>query len=272
MLIKIGFNDVVNWLFSNTEIPEHFIMNQTKLNSIVPYLTEQFWRYPELTKMFNSTNDLHNIPNSISLLKSIQQVIQYRSLTRNSLWKYIPYRKIDYIQKVQDVEGIQEIDAKSKLKMITATGNKLPNYIMPVKQDINNEENLAFVKNALYLEKKKALKKAVNKELYLKELNQEIIDELELTLFNVKLLKIRNQILFTFIDNKNKKRYFLKAFEAKIYVSKHPSVIQNDYLVTPDENFIEYIINDWSLLNKLKFAMNHNYKRIVNINSDLNER
>lgn len=269
--MKITFNEVFTWLFSNTEIPEHFLMNSTKLNSIIPYLPEQFWRYPELTKVLNSANDLHNIPDSIKLLESIQKIIQFRSLTKYDLWKYIPQRAADYVQKIQDAENIQEIDAKAKLKMIGLTGNSLPNYIRPAKQDVNNVENLNVVKEALEIEKELEFKKtqvAVNQDLYLKELNQEIIDELELTLFNVKLLKKRNQILFTLIDKFHKKRYFLKSFQAKIYVSKHPIIMQNDYLVQPDENFIEYIINDWGLLNKLRFAMNHNHKKAINMIGD----
>lgn len=264
---KITFNDVMNWLFSNEPMPERFTNNRTKLNSIVPYIPEQLWNNLELTSFLNDQmNDLHNIPDSVKQLEALRTIFRARGITRGHLWKFFPKREPDYVQKIMDLEGHDESNARSKNRMMSFTKVTRPEFYK-AKQDTKNKENLALVKNALEIEnieKEKLLNKEVNDDLYLKELNQEIIDDLELTLFNTKLLKKRNEVLITFIDKNNKKRYFLMPFEASFYITKSPSVIHNDYIMEPDKNFRRYTINDWNLFNRLKFALNHAYKRSIN--------
>ncbi len=271
-----NFNSIQNWLFSKDAIPTEFIENKTKLNSIVPYLPEQFWHMPEMSRLINTFyNDLHSIPDSIELLQSLQKLIIQRGLTKLDSWKFIPRRTPDLIQKIKEVEQLDENDARSKIMMIHRTGNPLPEFLGG-KPDIKNKENLETVKKALIKEtifKKEQEEKAIQEsDMYLKILTQDIIDDMELTLFNVKILKKQNKVLMTFIDKFNKKKYFLENYNASFYVSKDNCVINNDYIMDPDPNkFIKYTISDWQLLNKLRFALNHAYKRSINI-KDYDER
>jgi len=264
------FNDVISWLFTKNPIPESFLVHKTKLNSIVPYLPEQFWNNPELTRLMNTFyNDLHAIPDSIQQLKSIQKLIIHRGIQKTDLWKFVPRRMPDQIQKIKDIEQLDENDARAKILMLHKTGNQLPVFLGG-KPDTKNEANLEIVRNALSKEKElkriQEEKDRENSNMYLKILNQDIISEMELTLFNVKILKKQNKVLMTFIDKFNKKKYFLENYNASFYISKSNSVIDNDYIVDPDpDKFIKYNITDWQLLNKLRFALNHAYKRSLNI-------
>jgi len=106
--------------------------------------------------------------------------------------------------------------------------------------------------------------KVRNDTRFLKELNQNVIDELELTIFNVKTLPNRNQILFIFIDKDNNKRFFVDDFNFIFYVSNKTNIIENDYLTKYDEStHIPFIIQNYEVLKHLKFAVNDNYKRFM---------
>ena len=107
-------------------------------------------------------------------------------------------------------------------------------------------------------------KKAQSSNRYLKNLNQEIIDELELVLFDVSLLKKTNRVLYVFIDKNNEKKYFVAPFAATIYISQRDGVINNDYIEERTDEFQEYIIQDIKLYTRLKFMLNDSYGRIVN--------
>lgn len=267
---KITFSEVENWLYSTKSIPEHFITLKSKLNSIVPYLPEQFWHKPELVILLNDYfNNLHDIPDPIDALLSLQKIIGYRNFTKYDSWKFFPKYSQDVIQKIIDADSLDENNARSRLMMIQKVGAELP-IENNTKLDLKTEDRHEAIKEALVIEKEKEIQKykdrMTNSKRYLKKLTQEVVDELELTLFNVKILKKQNKVLVTFIDKNNCKRYYLEPYVASFYVSKKQRIIDNDYIVSPDENqYIKYTVTDWSLLNKLKFALNHSYKRTMNL-------
>ena len=97
------------------------------------------------------------------------------------------------------------------------------------------------------------------------QMSQEYIDQEELILFDVSLLKKRNQVLFIFIDKNNHKKYLVKPFVAKIYVSNENCVVNNDYIEELNPNkFAGYIMTDIKMYTKLKYILNHSYKKILN--------
>ena len=267
--IKITFQEVIAWVFSNDPVPEKFMMNKSKLDSIVPYIQEKLWYNIELSAAIaDLVNDLYKIPDSIDLLLFYRDLFRKQGIQKHHFWNYFPKYTTDVIQRIQEVENLGENDARARFKMLVLSGNKNPDYVK-AKPDLKDTGNINDIKEALKVEQSKkdfVIQKVVNTNLYLSHIDQELIDEMELTLFNVKLLKKRNEILMTFIDKEHRKKYYLSPFEASIYVSKSNSVIENDYLISPtDGEFIEYLISDWELLNRLKFAMNANYKSQINL-------
>ncbi len=273
--VTIKFYEVLNWLFSgDPNMPEKFKMNPTKLNGIVPYITEQFWTMPQLASYLNKhVNDLYNIPDPIELLRLLKKIIQHQGLTKANCWSFIPNRTPDLLKEIQERDQLDSGNARAKQVMMKKLNIDSSIYFKaaPTKKNVNLTDSVSktIVKEALVQaevnkvqEKEEARK---NDSRYLSELNQEVIDELELILFDVSLLKKTNRVLFTFIDAKNQKRYFIVPFMAEIYLSKKDGVINNDYIEKKSDDFIHYVIQDIKLYTKLKFMLNTSYKRLVNV-------
>jgi len=271
---QITFSQVNNLIFSGAKIPEDFIFNKSRLNGIVPYLHEQFWFSPHLTRIFGKYfNDLFNIPDPIESIKTIQLLVKWNPIaSRFNTWKFFPQRdnKLEEFHKLRDC---QLIDSKAALSIHEA--KNIQSQTLDKKINIKSKDRKEIVTKALEvaekekdLKEQELLKQYKSDNTFLKEINQEIIDELELTLFDIKVLKKTNEILFIFIDVENKKRYYRKGFSFKFYVSKNRSIIYNDYIMSLSEDgdqFIEYITTDHNTLTKFKFALNSAYKKEINL-------
>ncbi len=272
--VSIKFYEVLNWLFSSeTELPKKFLMNESKLNSIVPYLAEQFWAMPQLTDYLNEhTNDLYQIPESLEMLRLLKKIIKTRGLTKANCWSFIPNRKPNLLKEVQERDKLDTGDARAKVMLMQKLGINTTGYFKaaPTKKNTNLKDAVVKVrvKEAIEIDKNKKIQKKeaamAADSRYLKELNQTVIDDLELILFDVSLLKKTNRVLFTFIDAMNQKKYFMTPFLADIYLSKKDGVINNDYIEDLNDDFIHYVINDIKMYTKLKFTLNSSYKRILN--------
>ncbi len=276
--VSIKFYEVVNWLFSPaTELPEKFKMNPIKLNGIVPYLTEQFWTMPDLTSYLNKhVNDLYKIPDPLENLKLLKKIIQERQISRTQVWNFMPNRQPNLLKELQERDNLDTGDALSKRMLMKRLNIDTSYYfkVAPTKAntDLNNNVSKVIVKEAIVRTKAKEIRikedARASDTRFLTKLNQEVIDDLQLILFDVSLLKKTNRVLFTFIDSGNLKRYFMAPFMAEIYLSKKDGVINNDYIETlNEEDYIKYVIKDVKLYNKLKFMLNNSYKKILNSTS-----
>ena len=96
------------------------------------------------------------------------------------------------------------------------------------------------------------------------DIDQDIINQYELTIYDVMALENTNKILFIFIDKDNNKRMYLEDFYYEFYISKNTSIIKNDYIVDYDKNtHIKYSFMDMDVLKKFNFAANSNYKSFM---------
>ena len=271
---KINFSQVNNLIFSGAKIPEEFIFNKSRLNNIVPYLHEQFWFSPMLVKFFGKYfNDLFDIPDPIESIKSIQSLVKWNpKASRFNSWKFFPQRdnKLEEFHKLRDCQLID-----SKAALIIQEAKNIQRQTLDKKSNIKSKDRKEIVAKALKVAEKEneskereLLKQYKSDDTFLKEINQEIIDELELTLFDIKVLKNSNEILFIFIDTENKKRYYKEQYTFEFYVSKNSSIIYNDYIMSLEENsnqFIKYLVTDQAALTKFKFALNSSYKKEINL-------
>jgi hypothetical protein len=274
-IAKIKFYEVINWIFSHEKIPEHFLAQKSQLNSLVPYITEQFWMIPKATKYLNDhTNDLFNIPDPIEHLKLLKKIVIFQKITKNQFWSYIPERKRDIIKEIEERDNLGENDARAKERLMKIKSINASSYfkVAPTKKniDVNNSDIKESVSVALAAHKSKEEKerftKILNSDKYIRELTQDVIDELELVLFDVSLLKKTNRVLFTFIDYQNYKRYYTTPFSAKIYISKKDGVINNNYIESLNgQDFEQYLINEINQFTRLKYGLNNSYKRILNV-------
>jgi hypothetical protein len=273
---KIKFYEVLNWLFSNEEMPQRFIDARSQLNSIVPYIEEQFWAKPRVVRYLNRhTNYIFNIPDPIDKLELLRKVIKFQGLTKNDLYDYRSQFQPDILKEIEERENYDEGNARARLLMMRKKGIDTSVYIKkaPTKANIAQavtSEDKRKVEEAIQYDK--VIKKKLKEEAFLQDsrflddLNQDIIDSMELILFNVSLLKKANQVLLVFIDKDNQKKYYRMDFSAKFYISKKNGVINNDYIEQLTDEYFSYIITDHKLYTKLKFMLNNNYKRILNEN------
>jgi len=269
--------ELINWLIgSDDNIPNRFLEQRTKLNSLVPYITEQLWTKPDIVWYLNKhTNNLFKIPDPIEMLVLLKKLFKYNRITKFNLYQKMPNFKPDIIKEIEKKEGYDDGNARSKETMLLRKFGMMATQELYKKQKMTKaavkqattEEDKSFIKNALEHAESKEKNKIpkANKGIYLKELNQEIIDSEELVLFDISLLKKRNQVLFIFIDKNNHKKYYLMPFMAKIYISKQDGVINNDYIEEiTDDKFNGYIISNIQNYTRLKYMLNDSYKRIIN--------
>jgi len=272
--------ELINWLLSGPDaIPENFIQNKTKLNSMVPYLTEQLWNKPQVAYYLNKhLNDLYNIPDPLDALILLKKVFKAQKITKEDLYQRMPEFQPEFIKAIEEGENYDENNAKARKTMLFKNFSQAEIKGLYFKP----KPTKASVKQASTESTKKIIEQAIESKM-LKEvanipkskesvfidpdkMTQEYIDQEELILFDISLLKKTNRVLFIFIDKNNHKKYMVKPFIAKIYVSNQDGVINNDYIeeLNPDK-FSGYIITDIKLYTKLKYILGHSYKRIINV-------
>jgi len=269
--------EVINWLLSSdSELPERFKEHRIKLNQVVPYVAEQLWYIPKLTSYINKHfNNLYNIPDSLESLVVLKKLFINYGITKRDLRQSPFIKQPRLIEAIESENGYDEGNARSKSIMIQMLDKEFVVKKATVTKAIVKKESRADIKElASELLKTKHIKEKEELEKlkepsssghYLLELNQDIIDKEELILFDISLLEKTNRVLFIFIDKHNHKKYWVEPFHAKIFVSKEPGVINNDYIedIRP-EKFTGYIINDFKLYNKLKYILGSNYKKVIN--------
>ena len=246
---------------------------------MVPYITEQLWNKPQVVWYLNKhLNGLHNIPDPIEALKTLKKVFKFQGVAKQELYQRMPNFKPLLIDAIEKTDGYDEGNARAKALMMEKYKIPTSKYFKPAATKANVKKNSSTeVKTSIIeaIEHKKQLELAAHKEalpkseesVFIKESDmcQQYIDDQELILFDVSLLKKSNRVLFIFIDKHNHKKYLVKPFVAKIYVSNMDCVINNDYIedLTP-EKFAGYIITDIKLYTKLKYILGHSYKKILN--------
>jgi hypothetical protein len=273
----IKIYDLINWLLGQADkIPVRFIEQKSKLGSLVPYIVEQLWTNMNLVQYLNKhVNDLFNIPDPIDQLLFLKKLFKLRNINKWSLYQKRPDFKPDIIKAIEEKEGYDEGNARGKALMLkhkfglleTQGAYKKQTATKAAIKQATTQEDKKFIKDLL--EQQKAQEEAsvpkIDEGIYIKKLTQEVIDENELVLFDVSLLKKRNQVLFIFIDKNNHKKYYLMPFMAKIYISKVDGVIHNDYIEKLDPNkFNGYVLTDIRNYTRLKYMLNDSYKRIIN--------
>lgn len=101
--------------------------------------------------------------------------------------------------------------------------------------------------------------KIANDPRFIKTLDQESIDNLGLTLIDIKAIEKQNKIILVFIDNQNKKKFFLMDFTYEFALSSINSIIYNDYIVPFDPRYFTcVVITDIRTVENLRKTINTN--------------
>jgi hypothetical protein len=270
----IKLNDLINYITSGkSQIPDVFIENEKEIKKLIIYLFEWFWNYPRFIIYLNQFNSLYNKnieENSIEFLKFMNYLCFENKISKYQL-KSIYFNYFQELNKIKEIEqqAIKEkrqfIDYLTDLKLKIILGERIK-FKKAKKIDTKElKDKKEKIKNIINQYQKKEIKKHKNIDLtsmYLKELNEEIIKELQLTIFDVFLDENHNKLIYIFIDKNYNKKYYIEPYYVDILVSKETSIIKNDYLKIINNNFIKYrLFNHWDFRN-LKKAISQNFENI----------
>jgi len=265
---KITIKDLINYITSSGPVPDNFLSSEKELKRQVIYLFEFFWNFPKIIAFLNQYNLLYNNPvekDPIGFLNYLKMIIIDNKLSKFDL-------KSDFFNFLQELNKIKELEEQAKKEKI-----QLKDLIARLKVAAIKNENIKFFKNeksskkefseieSKYKElKEKEVQKRKNQNIQsikLNEINEDIINELELTIFDIFSDEKHNQLIYIFIDKNSKKRYYIEPFYFEFFISKKSGIINNDYLEDYNENdFIKYKITNYFDYYQLKRALKNNYE------------
>jgi hypothetical protein len=269
-IFPFKLNNLLTWLFDGgtVDIPSLFLYYKKEIDGICWYLHNSFLKQIKFVILFNKDGNHLYENDSFKIIQFYKFLIQQQKITKYDLFSYFPkknYRK-EFVKRLNELNLADTGNANSFFELIN-TG-LLGNYDISkliestfgeqvdLKQDVITKEE---INNIL---QQNETKKLLNDSKVIKELNQAIIDELQLTLFNVKTIKNKNLILYIFIDKDNLKRYYYEPFEFTFYISTNYNIVDNDYIVDYNPQIhIAYTMNDYNMVQKFKFALNDAYKK-----------
>jgi hypothetical protein len=282
-IVKVPkMNDVIQWLYSNDWVfPENWAYFKNEITSISYYIHKIFQLHPRAMYLINKNNNfLYNEWNYEEILMFYKILIITLQIKQYTLYTQYntPTAKKAFVETMLELNPTWHTkDALSVYELnnfgvfdgdYISNADRLKFYKDPssriMKAKDNSDQYQEMVRKIKEFEARNTKLKFANDDRFIKELNQEIIDSLELTIFDVMSLEDRNQLLYIFIDKQDRKRYYIKDFEFSFYVSKVQGIVHNDYLEYKDSNkFVEFILSDINVLQSLKFAVNDNFKNFM---------
>jgi len=266
--IKIG--DLISYLFSDVEkIPQEFIEDQKNVSRYVIYLLEYIWHFPKMINYFQKYNHLYNREMEQDPLNFL---IFFKKVINENINRYqFKAEFFNFYQELQKVKKIEDEAAKQKRQFIDViTEMKIGNLknqevkLHEVKEIKNAKKDQNIIDKIKQAQENQIESKKDQNKIFLKELNEDIINKLELTLIDTFTDEKHNQMIYIFLNKDFKKCYYIEKFEWNFYISKEFSIIQNDYLEPYDpEKFIKYnVYNVWDY-NNLRRSINYSYKSFM---------
>ena len=263
---------IINWLFDNNtniELPHAFIYRQYKLKQPIDYTIKKFRKIPKMQRFVNDhVNNLYSKRSESEILVFLKSYIQINKLDSRCLdnsW----FKKSDrdiIISKLtserDSLEGnwgdiVAEYDMICTQRFNDPKSMEIINETKP-NQNANSPESNAKFEEALkiiQIEEQKA--KMENDPRFLKELNQNVVDEWNLSLIDIKTIEKQNKILLIFIDKNNNKKFFVYDFIYEFVVSNIFSIIYNDYVVPFNKDYHYCMVcTDFRLVENIRRAIN----------------
>ena len=259
---------VLNWLFDgdySCTLPNTFLRRQYKLKPIINSVMQKFRTIPRMQVFMNEqVNNLYSKRSESEILVFFKSYVQINKIDKNQLDKTW-FQKSDresMIQKLSETRNSLEGnfgDIVAEYDMI-ATGrfnDELTNSLIEEVRGVQDNDNSRFEEAFLEMIQAEQQKKMENDPRFLKELNQNVIDDLNLTLIDIKTIEKQNKLLLIFIDKNNLKKFFMFDFVMEFFISNIYSIIYNDYVVPFDKNYHHvYLCTDFKLMENIRRAIN----------------
>jgi hypothetical protein len=269
-IFPFKLQNMLQWLFDSgsMEIPHIFLYYKSEINGMVWYLHNSFLKKVKFVMLLNEHGNHLYENDSHSIIQFYKFLIQQQHLTRNDLMQYWPqknYRK-EFVQRLKELDLADTGNSNSLFEMINTGvfGNYDIKQLIEstfgeqvdLKTDTTTKEEIRQ-----FLQQNET-KKMMEDNKVIKVLDQATIDELQLTIFDVKTIKKKNLILYIFIDKDNMKRYYYEPFEFTFFISTDSNIINNDYIQDYNPGIhIAYTMTDYNMVSKFKFMLTDQYKK-----------
>ena len=272
--------DVMNWLFDGVdaiEVPAKFQYRQYKLKPLVNIIMQKFRTNPRMQHFMNAQiNDLFSKRSESEIILFIKQYIQINRIQKHQVdksWFRKSEREI-FLDKMHDKKtdfegGFGDLVSQFDLLQTGRFQDKLSLSIINEVTGADNDPIMdESIMELLAIEQQM---KFDSDPRFLKELNQNVIDEWELSLIDITTIERSNKILLIFLDKNNSKKYYPIDFIYEFVISNIFSIIQNDYIMPFLKEYHQpYVITDFRTMDVLKRALRDErdkfYKRFAWVN------
>jgi len=277
--------EILRFITSNNPLPERIVLNKKHIaHNVLPYLIQYFYKFPRIISYLSQYNDLYDDKikqDPIGYLLFLRELLTQSGISFSMLGfnQSLEFEVMDAKKKSKKLEeyafakGMQVQDLISSLNIENIKG-VASTQIESNNKQITKKDQSYSIKKEKYQEmisvsEEKRKQDKLNKKVsFLKDLNKEIISELELTLIDTFVNENKNEVVYIFLDKDANKKYYTETFEAEIFVSNEPKIINNDYLVEIDDsnknNFSRYTIRSYGLFQQLKREINNSFNNFVN--------
>ena len=228
----------LRYLLSTEQIDDTWIdENKKDLEKIVRYIWTAFIYTPQVLKYFDK--HLNTFESSSFTLKDKIKFIHFILKQSRVLYSWLNTGYQPIVNRIKDLELISKDVTDNDKKSLWHLAHEY-NVIQA-----NSKQQFSKSKKLTQIEKKKIdnlvqeAKKEKSNTIVLDELNQEIIDKLELSLFDISILESKNLIQYTFLDKNNLKVIYREPYKMKIKFHPSNSMFDKDYF-EPFENLYEY--------------------------------
>lgn len=275
--------DLMNWMCDTNpliEFPPSWEFFKSDLVYTSNYMINLFINYPRIVREANRLlNSVYDNWDYKEILIYFKRVVRENKLRTQDLYYKYEGRtaRKEFVETCitlnpwwteADAKALYALNTDPRVLQSVSNVDLVKIFKDPKLAVMNKKNNSASFEeeaerlNELLIESQK--NKMKNDKRFIQELSQEIIDSMELTIYDTCTVKSLNSVLFTFIDKHNQKVYYLQPFEYEFYCSRHSNVLMNDYIVpfSPDIH-TKYRIVNYRDLKSLKFAVNNAYDKYM---------
>ena len=218
--------------------------NEKDLKQIVGYIWNAFIYTPQALKFLNKHLNTYDF-NSFQLaekVRFIHFVIHNTGLAPS--WLNTDFQP--RIDRIKDAEMMgNEITVNDK-RALWHLANEFGIFEIRGAKDVANKPQ------KLTQQEKQRIQDAVQRAaeqksntVVLKELTQDVIDEMELMLFDISVLEKRNMIQYTFLDKNNLKVVYREPYSMKIKFHPSTNIFEKDYFESFDNLYEYQFTNIW---------------------------
>jgi len=237
--------------------------NEKDIKTIINYVWNIFQMRPDImANVYPIVSSYeYNSFKLIDKIKYLQKILKDSNISFNDLYffrkDYTKKERKDYAQYLEesdfgDLSALYGLHKKGYLNL----DRMIESMSIKHEKRISNQDK-EKIEELVKEHEEKELQKS---EPVIHHLTQEIIDELELSLFDVAILQKYNQIIYTFINKYNQKVVYKEPFAMQFYWHAESDLLKKDYF-EDNHKLYPYVMNDSSYLYKFNQAIRDNFKR-----------